>query len=184
MESAHQRQALADGFPLQGLKKALPREGHDQLFKAVLEQLRKNDTIRIEGALASLADHAVTLNENQKRIIDEISSIYKSAGTAPPRPADVISAQNHTDAKKLFELLLARGELVRVAEDFFCHQDTITHLVVETRRRTGEEGFSVPEFKDWFGISRKFAIPLLEYLDSKGITYREGDIRKLTKKIE
>jgi len=79
-------------------------------------------------------------------------------------------------ARSLLEILLRERRLVRVSSDLVFHRsalDALRQLLAE-RRATR---FSVANFKDWTGISRKYAIPLLEYLDREHVTRREGEER-------
>ena len=72
--------------------------------------------------------------------------------------------------------LLREKRLVRITEDLVFHQSALGQLRELLARHKGER-FRVPEFKEWTGISRKYAIPLLEFLDRERITRREGDER-------
>jgi selenocysteine-specific elongation factor len=83
------------------------------------------------------------------------------------------------EAKKsraLLETLIKSQRLVRISEELIFHADTIAHIRKSLAAHKGRR-FSVPEFKDWVQISRKYAIPLLEYLDRQHVTRREGDSR-------
>jgi selenocysteine-specific elongation factor len=182
LEAAHKRSPFAEGIQAEGLKTALGRRADDTVFRATLEQLQQEGKIRLKDGLAALSGHRVDLSGEQQGRMEAMAGEVRSAGFAPPFASEVIAAHNQAgDARKLFDLLVSRGELVKVAEGFYFHREAIEKLIEETRYKAPESGFSVPEFKDWFGISRKFAIPLLEYLDSKRVTYREGDLRRLSK---
>jgi len=79
-------------------------------------------------------------------------------------------------ARSLLQILLREKRLVRISEDLVFHQSALGQLRELLARHKGER-FRVPEFKEWTGISRKYAIPLLEFLDRERITRREGDER-------
>lgn len=79
-------------------------------------------------------------------------------------------------ARTLLQLMIRDGRLVRVAPEMLLHREAADHLKAMIRQRKGER-FRVSEFKKWTGISRKDAIPLLEYLDRERVTRREGDAR-------
>jgi selenocysteine-specific elongation factor len=74
------------------------------------------------------------------------------------------------------EALVKEKKLIRVASELIFHADVLKEVKVSLQRRKGQR-FSVPEFKEWTGISRKYAIPLLEYLDREHVTRRDGDAR-------
>ena len=71
---------------------------------------------------------------------------------------------------------LAEKRLVRVGDDLVFHQAALEKLRGMLAAHKSAR-FSVPVFKDWTGISRKYAIPLLEYLDRERVTRRDGDER-------
>ena len=79
-------------------------------------------------------------------------------------------------ARSLLQILLREKRLLRVSEELVFHPSAIASLRELLQARTGQT-FSVPEFKDWTGISRKYAIPLLEFLDRERLTRRERDLR-------
>jgi len=72
--------------------------------------------------------------------------------------------------------MLRDKRLVRVSDELVFHASTMESLRSLLAQKKGSH-FAVPEFKDWTGISRKYAIPLLEYLDRERITRRDGDSR-------
>ena len=72
------------------------------------------------------------------------------------------------------KILLRRVRLVEVGEDLVFHTSAIAALTGTLEARKGQR-FSVPEFKEWTKVSRKYAIPLLEFLDRERRTRREGD---------
>jgi selenocysteine-specific elongation factor len=79
-------------------------------------------------------------------------------------------------ARTLLQLMIKDGRLVRVSPELLLHRDTAERLKAMVRQRKGQR-FGVGEFKEWTGVSRKYAIPLLEFLDRERVTRREGDRR-------
>ena len=82
-------------------------------------------------------------------------------------------------AQKLFELLVRERVLLKIGSDVVLHRDAVqrlTKLLADYKKRRGER-LAVADFKELAGVSRKFAIPLLEYLDRSGLTRRVGDYR-------
>ncbi len=87
---------------------------------------------------------------------------------------------NKERARKIFQLLLNSGEIVKVSEDFYFTKQAIDRLIQNVKEfaaRTTDRLIDVAKFKDIAGISRKYAIPLLEYFDRERITRRAGDKR-------
>jgi selenocysteine-specific elongation factor len=76
--------------------------------------------------------------------------------------------------------LVDEGRIVKVKEDLFfdaAEMERLKQRIVEFLKANDE--MSTPQFKDLAGVSRKYLIPLIEYFDSKNVTIRIGDIRKL-----
>jgi len=90
--------------------------------------------------------------------------VLKASGVDPAR------------ARSILQILLREGKLVRISADLVLHASALVQLRGLLADRRGRH-FSVPEFKDWTGVSRKYAIPLLEFLDREHVTRREGDER-------
>ena len=79
-------------------------------------------------------------------------------------------------ARSQLEALIKQKKLIRLTGDLVFHAEAIEKVKSALQRRKGQR-FSVPEFKQWTNVSRKFAIPLLEYFDREHITRRAGDSR-------
>jgi selenocysteine-specific elongation factor len=79
-------------------------------------------------------------------------------------------------AKTLLQIMIRDKKLVRVSEELVFHASAVQQLRELLARHKGAR-FGVPEFKEWTGISRKYAIPLLEFLDREHVTRRDGDAR-------
>ena len=81
-------------------------------------------------------------------------------------------------ARSILQMLIKDGRLVRVHPDLVLHASALADLRARLAARRGQR-FTVPEFKQWTGVSRKYAIPLLEYLDREHVTVRQGDVREI-----
>jgi selenocysteine-specific elongation factor len=104
--------------------------------------------------------------------------LFEGAGLAVPAVAEVLakSGVDAARARRLLEILLRQGRLERVSPELIFHATSMAQLRGMLGARKGQR-FAVPQFKEWTGISRKYAIPLLEYLDRVRVTRREGDQR-------
>ncbi len=134
--------------------------------------------IRVQGALVSLAAHQPKTSDNDTQSLLNLERLFRQAGFQPPSMADALKSAS-PDPKKargLLEALIKNQKLVRVSEDLVFHADVIAAVRKSLSARKGRR-FSVPEFKEWTQVSRKYAIPLLEYLDRQHVTRREGDFR-------
>src|SRR5262249_61917874 len=105
---------------------------------------------------------------------------YESAKFQPPDPASFANQAggNSASLTDLLELSVAEGQLVRIAEAIYLHRDAETQMrkLVGDRLAAGK-GRTVAEIRDLLSTTRKYAVPLCEYLDRIGLTRREGDLR-------
>jgi selenocysteine-specific elongation factor len=167
----HTKHPSVAGAPI-----ALARLGLDlQLATAVFDGFL---AIRVQGDIVALANHKAQFSNRDTQALAKIEGAFKQAGFQPPPPKQVLDSTG-TDAKQaraLLEALIKSRTLVRISEDLIFHADAITHIRKSLSSHKGRR-FSVPEFKEWTQISRRYAIPLLEYLDRERVTRRDGDAR-------
>ncbi|MGA7409086.1 MAG: selenocysteine-specific translation elongation factor [Bryobacteraceae bacterium] len=141
-------------------------------------QMRRTPGVTVQADVVALTSHSASFSAREMEAIEGIAAAYRSAGFQPPELADVL-VKFSLDAKKarpLVDFLFKSNRLVRISGEFVFHSDVLTHLRQSLAQQRGRQ-FSVPEFKDWTQVSRKFAIPLLEYLDRERVTRRDGDKR-------
>lgn len=130
-----------------------------------------------EDILPLEIDQAATSREEQG--LEAIDAAYRRAGLAPPSPATLGAelAIDPEQMRQLITILLRERKLVRLGDDSLCvHQDALTNLKSRVQAFRGQT-LDVGQFKLLAGVSRKFAIPLLEYLDREKITRKQGDQR-------
>jgi selenocysteine-specific elongation factor len=137
-------------------------------------------TIRIVGDSVSLVAHRASFNDREQAALAKIEGAFRSGGFTPPALSEVLKLaapeQAESQMRSLLEILIKSNRLVRISADLVFHADVIAHIRNSLATHKGRR-FSVPEFKEWMQISRKFAIPLLEYLDHAHVTKRDGDNR-------
>jgi selenocysteine-specific elongation factor len=134
--------------------------------------------IAVEGETVRLRAHRVVLKEDEEQARARIEGAFEQAGLAVPAVAEVLakSGVEAARARSLLQILIREKRLVRVSEELVFHHTAIGKLRELLAAHKGQR-FGVPVFKEWTGISRKYAIPLLEYLDREHLTRREGDER-------
>jgi selenocysteine-specific elongation factor len=157
----HAANPTAAGAPLAQARLGL--ETH--LASVVFEDF---SAIRLEGEIVALAAHRVHFSNRDSALFGEIERRFQQAGFQPP-PLDEIP-------RAVLETLIKAQKLVRISQDLIFHAEVIAHVRKSLAAHKGRR-FSVPEFKSWTNISRKYAIPLLEYLDHQHVTRRDGDAR-------
>jgi len=112
---------------------------------------------------------------------EQIEAAFAAAGLAVPSAKEVLATLS-LEAKrseKLLQLLLREKALHRVTPELIFHREALAQLRAKLAayKKAKGERISVPAFKDLTGITRKYAIPLLEYLDRERLTRRQGDER-------
>jgi selenocysteine-specific elongation factor len=176
----HAKNPLAEGVPLQSLRSAVARR-RPVTFDAALQQLIDAKELTASGELIKKAGHAVSLQPAEIQARDRIATAFETAGLAVPA-ADAVLASVGLDsqrAQKLLQILLRENVLIKLGDGLIFHRTALAKLrqLVVVRKKTKGPRFKVPEFKEMAGVSRKYAIPLLEYLDRNGVTQRMGDER-------
>jgi len=149
-------------------------------FNALLDQLNAQGKVALEGETVRLAGRGVQLTPEESAAQEQISRAFESAGLAVPSAKEVLSGLrlDRARAEKILRLLLKDGTLVKIAEDLIFHSSALAQLrAVIARRKEQSNRINVGVFKELTGLSRKYAIPLLEYLDRERVTRREGDER-------
>jgi len=134
--------------------------------------------VRVSRDIVSLATHTARVSSEESQGLKKMEEAFRRAGLEPRPAAEVVRtiSSNPTQGRRMLESLIKNKTLVRVAEDLVFHAEAIGRLRTLLAAQRGRK-FSVPEFKNWTRVSRKYAIPLLEYLDRERITRREGDAR-------
>jgi selenocysteine-specific elongation factor len=132
----------------------------------------------VEGENVRLAIHKLVLKQDEEQARTAIERAFEQAGLAVPALPDVLakSGVEAARARSLLQILLREKRLIRVSDDLVFHHTAMEKLRTMLAAHKAAR-FNVGTFKDWTGISRKYAIPLLEYLDRERVTRREGDER-------
>jgi selenocysteine-specific elongation factor len=169
----HDRNPLAEGMPKEALRTAVLPGAPPFVFDALL-----GDGVVTQSDVVRLAGHRVVLKQDEERASAALERVFLDAGLTVPSLGEALakSGIEPARARSVLQLLLRNGTLVRVSEDLVFHRTAIDRLRELLAAHRGRR-IAVPEFKDLAGVSRKYAIPLLEYLDRARVTRRDGDFR-------
>jgi selenocysteine-specific elongation factor len=176
----HHREApQSEGMPRQEARERLFARAPADVFETVVERLVRGGRVAARERLA-LATHKVTLSSDEARALDAVEERYRASGLRPPDLGAVAGDSGLTDraVEHAVRLLVRRQRLVKVDALYF-HADALAQLKrdVAALKQGGEARVDVATFKDRYGVTRKYAIPLLEYLDRERVTRRMGDVR-------
>jgi len=178
----HRRFPLKSGMPKEELAARLPRLVDGKLYNFALRELSRQGRVALEKEWVRLAEHKAGLTDEEEAARRRIEETYADAGLQPPYFRDVSSSlpgdpRLHRD---VLDWMSSQGTLVKVKEDLFFHASAMEGLKAKVIAHLREHGeMSAPDFKDLAGVSRKYAIPLLEWLDGRKVTIRVGDLRRL-----
>jgi selenocysteine-specific elongation factor len=177
LRAHHGSQPLSEGLPREEARERLFGRAAPAVFEFVLAELTRERKIVARDRLA-LAGHQVSLTAEESHAHAAIERLFREANLAPP-DASTIAAAAHVPgaiADRMTALLLRQKKLVKLDSLLF-HADALAQLKNDVRGLAGKARVDVPAFKERYGITRKFAIPLLEYLDRERVTRRVGDSR-------
>jgi selenocysteine-specific elongation factor len=175
VRSFHKANPLLQGIQKQDLKGRLMPEAAPEVFEHVLSGAGE---LTLDADVVRLKSHKVVLKQDEEQARAAMEKAFEQAGLAAPAVADVIKASGveTSRSRTILQILLREGRLVRVSEDLVLHAPALAALRESMAARRGQR-FGVSQFKDWTSVSRKYAIPLLEYLDREHVTRRDGDER-------
>ena len=152
----------------------------DGLLQGVTDRLLAAKKLVGDARRIARADFKPKLSANQRKLKDQFVEAHKAAGFQPPEPGSFAAKAggNAGSLKDIFEVAVAEGLLVRITPDIYLHGDIAADMRARLKDRlVGGAGATVAEIRDLLGTTRKYAIPLCEYLDRAGVTRRDGDVR-------
>jgi selenocysteine-specific elongation factor len=178
----HQASPLLTSIDRQKALSQLAYVGDDVVLQGVTDRLIASRMLSGDAKRIARTDFKPKLTANQRKLKDQIVEATRVAGFQPPEPESFAgkAGGNAGSLKEIFDVAIAEGHLCKVNEEIFLHSETDA----EMRRRIAGKlnevpGLTVAEIRDLLGTTRKYAVPLCEYLDRQGVTRREGDLRKL-----
>ena len=176
----HRQNPLVGGINKEALREQLNMG--QEVFSFALDLLVKEKSVQISGDLAHLSGQGVTMKGEEEESKNIIEQAFSSAGLKVPALPEVLASLkvDRVRAQKLVTLLLRDKVLTKISDDLVFHQDALSNLrKLVAAEKTKSSKLDVARFKELTGVSRKYAIPLLEYLDRQRITRRTGNEREI-----
>jgi len=178
----HRQHPLVEGMPREEARERLFGRAPQAVFDLVVADLVAAKQIVARDRLA-LSTHKLALSDEEARARDVIERGYHDAGLKPP-DTQTLAAQAgvKTEVAQRITTLLVRQKVLSRVDDLVFHESALQQLKADVRALGGTDRVAridVATFKDRFGITRKYAIPLLEYLDRERVTRRVGDTRQI-----
>ena len=171
----HRQHPLAPGVPREEVRSREFPGAPPFLLDALVA---RGGGLVIEGEMLRLASHTVVLKQDEEQASASMEAVFEKAGLAVPPVSEALakSGVDPARARTLLQILLRQGRLVKIGDDLVFHRSALDGLRQLLAPYKGQR-LAVPQFKDLAGVSRKYAIPLLEYLDRERVTRRDGDQR-------
>ena len=182
----HQREPLSRGLARETLRERHFAHSPPEVFRSVIAKLESAGALATDKDLVRAGEHSLELSPADAQLRERLSAFYEKAGLEAPSLEQAfagagVASTARAHGRKILQLLIDAGTLVRVQGDMFIHLRALDHLKGLLRKFASEHEperlIDVGTFKDLAGVSRKYAIPLLEYLDREHITRRAGDKR-------
>lgn len=178
LEAFHKANPLVGGISKEELREKL--DLHQTVMEHLLAQLVRDKKTEVAGEQVRLAGRGVELKDEEAKAKQQIEKAFADAGLKVPLMKEVLDKLpvDKARAQKLVTLLLRDRVLVKLADDLVFHHgalEGLRQLMATQKAKTPK--IDVATFKDLLGVTRKYAIPLLEYLDQQRVTRRVGDER-------
>jgi selenocysteine-specific elongation factor len=190
LDRYHKREPLVRGMLRETLREKIFAHSLSELFAGVIGRLETGGEVVSEKDIVRLSRHSVGLSEQETELSKRIEQLYLAAGVEAPSIDELmtranVSASQRAQARKLMQLLIDERRIVRIQGEMFMHAQVLEALQTKLRDYASEHEpdrlIDVAGFKELAGVSRKYAIPLLEYFDREQITRRAGDKRIILK---
>jgi selenocysteine-specific elongation factor len=179
LHEAHPRQSA---IPRPQLASALPDLASDSLATGLIERLKAQGKVLADARAVALAGYVPRLSQAERKLKDELAQAIRAGGMSPPEAAELAASGGSRSGivAELLALLSSEQRVVEIAATLYLDFD----VECELRRRVAERlsdgsAITMSELRDLLGTSRKYAVPIGEYLDKIGLTRREGDLRRL-----
>lgn len=180
LRTLHEQNPLMTTHDRPSVLSQLAYVGDEGVLQGITERMLKAKILVGDARRIARADFKPKLSANQRKLKDQIVEETRAAAFQPPEPASFVpkSGGNAASLKDIYEVAVAEGLLVRVTNELFLHSDIVIDMQARLKNKLAPGvGATVAEIRDLLGTTRKYAIPLCEYLDRIGLTRRDGDLR-------
>ncbi len=176
----HKKNPLVPGIGKEELREKFALNA--VVYSSVLDALMREKTIEVTGDLVRLRGHGVVMKDEEAESKKTIETAFAAAGLKVPSLPVVLAGLkiDRVRAQRIVTLLLRDKVLIKISEDLVFHHAALASLRAQmAQQKSRNPKMDVATFKELTGVSRKYAIPLLEYLDRERVTRRVGDVREI-----
>src|SRR5262249_34326463 len=178
----HETNPLVQGIGREELKSRVFGNSSNLVFQAVLDKLVADKKIAVALDVIHEFGRKVTLKAGEERMRSQLLERFQTLGLQVASADDVIDSLklDRTTARKIVQLMLKENALVKISEEMVIDRGSLDKLIANVKAlKSKNPKLGVSEFKELTGVTRKYAIPLLEYLDRQRVTRRVGDERTI-----
>ncbi|MCP3887766.1 MAG: selenocysteine-specific translation elongation factor [Desulfobulbaceae bacterium] len=187
LEAYHKENPLQQGIAKEELRTSLGRVVDQKVYAYCINDLIRKKIVIQEESVVRLATHEVALKADEEQLKKDIEAWYRMKGLSTPTLKETMARFEEYPArlvKEVLDLQLREGQLLKVSETLYYAKELLEPLIESLITYMAKNGeIDAPAFKEMTGLTRKFSIPILEYLDRVKITMRIGDKRILRKKV-
>ncbi|MFI5456643.1 MAG: selenocysteine-specific translation elongation factor [Isosphaerales bacterium] len=179
LHEAHPRQSA---IPRAQLAAAFPDLANEALTSGLIDRLKARGKVLADSRTVALPGFEPRLSQGERKLKNELGEAICAAGISPPDAAELAASAGPRGpvVAELLALLRDEERIVEITSNLFLAIDVERDLRRRvTERLAGGAAITMSELRDLLGTSRKYAVPIGEYLDRIGLTRREGDVRRL-----
>ena len=183
LKNSHEQYPKKASFSRDVILKSAGLAWEGKALERILQALVQLEQIKIKGNEIALYSHIVQLNPKQQKLLDLILAELQNEPIQVPPVKDIANNLRvpYQAVEEILRLGVESGAAIRINENIYYTSQQLQSIIAKIKELKSEKGFLASEFKDHLGTSRKYAIPLLEYLDRIGVTERMGDRRFFAK---
>jgi selenocysteine-specific elongation factor len=177
----HQRSPMKSGLAKEELRTKLPPEVDVKLFQILINDLIQSKEVVLEKDKLRLPGHQIS-SVDEKGLVKRVEVAVLKGGLQPPSPKELSEEwdEKEEEVRAIFEHLVHEGVLIKIKSEMYFHRVPFENLKEElvTYLKSHQE-ITTSQFKEMIKVSRKYTIPLIEYLDQIKLTIRLGEKRVL-----
>ena len=183
LQKLHEQNPLRSSFEKQSFLSGFSYLGESNLLDSLIKHMSQEKVVKSTARGLSLVGHGPSLSKNEANLLMQMVEWFREAGIESPS-ADACkkrATKNKESVPQLLQLAVNDGDLVEVAPDYFLHIETETQIksVLREKLFDSKTHVAMSEIRDVLDTTRKYAVPICEYLDSIGFTRREEELRVL-----
>ncbi|MCT4661614.1 MAG: selenocysteine-specific translation elongation factor [Tissierellales bacterium] len=184
----HRDYPLRDGAIKEEMRSKYFQNVNSNVFDVFIQLLESKSEIKVKDKAIALYDFEKSYDDESRAIYNALSKEFEEGAYAPKNSFEIIEAYSQKEqplVNEIYNAMLIEGTLIKVSNIVTYHKKYYDEAIEYLKKHISENGgITMAEFRDKLGISRKYAVAFLEFLDSQKITIREGDIRKLYENVK